>query len=455
MVGPRAYPPGLPLTLAPIVAFAGVDSPLFRLLMLVSAVVFAYLAYRRLGRDIAPWQAAIAGAFAAFVVEVRYGTLMPLSDIGLCALIWGTMLAVDSAREWSWQRIALVTALGFAAIAYRVAGVALVPALVLYALVNWSRHRGRALLPVAIWAGTGFAALGLGIVEVPFAGFLLPRVSEIGDRVRQAMSVYPVASLSAQLYPLPGDRPNDVYHVVASVLMVGGVVALLWRVRRTMLSAVALTYAALLLASPAFSERYLWPLLPLLTAGFVIGLSALWRAVATRLGRPTRAPLFAAAILALIIVSALVRVLNVPPLPSEHHDPDRMALFDWLRGTNAREPIRVMYSNPRVLTLETRVPAMPALFAKPEVHLAALYDRRITHAIMPVATPSDCRARLAHELLTLFPDHFALAYANQRYRVYRLVRPGVPIPPVEGYRPSWGGNRCNPSRPDLQREERR
>ena len=50
VIGPRAYPPGLPLTLAPFVALVGVHSRLFRLLMLANVVAFAYLAARRLAR---------------------------------------------------------------------------------------------------------------------------------------------------------------------------------------------------------------------------------------------------------------------------------------------------------------------------------------------------------------------------------------------------------------------
>jgi hypothetical protein len=44
LIGPRNYPPGLAVTLAPVVALGGVHSPLVRLLMLACVVLFVTLA---------------------------------------------------------------------------------------------------------------------------------------------------------------------------------------------------------------------------------------------------------------------------------------------------------------------------------------------------------------------------------------------------------------------------
>jgi len=453
MVGPRAYPPGLPLTLAPIVAVAGVHSPLNRLLMLATVVLFAVLAYRRLALAMAPWQAAIAVGFSAMAVESRFGTLVPLSDVGLCALIWATVLAVDSATTWTWRRIALVTALGFAAMAYRVAGIALVPALMLCAALTWPRHRGRALVPALIWSATGLTAIVSHRIELPFASMLVPRLPDIADRIGNVFRIYPLGALGAQLYPFGGDLPNDIYHVVASVIMGIGALALLWRYRRTMLTSLVVMYSLLLVASPAINDRYLWPLLPVLAGGLVVGVSTVWRSAVTRMGRPSLAPVLTTATFALIAIGSLAREMRVPAPPSDHRQPERLALFDWLRQKHQRERIRVVYSNPRVLTLETRVPAMPAIFARPSHHLSAMYDRKITHMVWPKTTPTECRARLLHELPALFPDRFVLDYENALYRVYRLVNAGQPIPTLDGYEPAWGRGRCNPGR-DARDPER-
>ena len=154
-IGPRAYPPGLPLTLAPIVAIAGVHTVWLRMLMLASLLAFAWVAWRRLVMDVEPWQAAIGAGFAAFAIEAKGATIGPISDPGFAALMWATILAVDSTKEWNWKRILLITALGGATISYRMAGVAVIGAYAVYVLISWRAHRGFAALPLVFWAAGG------------------------------------------------------------------------------------------------------------------------------------------------------------------------------------------------------------------------------------------------------------------------------------------------------------
>lgn len=428
MVGPRAYPPGLPLTLAPIVAFAGTESPLIRVLMLVTLLAFAYLAYRRLAMDIAPWQAALAVGFAAFALEARYATLIPLSDAGLCVLLWATILAVDSAAKWTWPRIALVTALGFAAIAYRIAGAALVPALALYAALTWQRHRGRALIPVAVWTVAGVSLLATDAISLPFSANLLPRLSGVVGRLENMVEVYRLAVFDAELYPFGSDALNDAYHVFASIAVVAGVAALLWRLRHSMLTATVIMYVALLLASPVINARYLWPLYPVIAAGLVLGVSAACGVVARRVSWFPRRPLATAALLTIVLLGAYWRESRVPAPPSIEKRPATLALVEWLRTTHQRTPMRVLAPNPRRLTLATRIPAMSALIVPPSTHLQAMLDERLTHLIWHPGAAEECRARLANELPTIFPDRFVLEYSNPEYRVYRLLYLSEPLP---------------------------
>jgi hypothetical protein len=286
------------------------------------------------------------------------------------------------------------------------------------------------------------------VVGLPFVEYLFPRLADALARGEQVLRVYPLAALDAQLYPFPGDRPNDGYHVVASALALAGCVALLWRLRRTMLTATVLMYTALLVASPAITDRYLWPLFPVIAAGLVVGVAAVSRALAQRVSWLPSGPVVSAAILALVALGALRREMRVPPPTAVEREPETRAVFEWLAQANARAPTRAVYANPRVLTLESRVPAMAPLFTIPSKHLAALRDRNITHLVWPMEIPRECRARLAHELVALYPERFALEYENAKYRVYRLVNMDAPLVPIEGYDPAWGQGRCNPGRSD-------
>lgn len=425
MLGPRAYPPGFPLTLVPLVAFAGVDSVWIRVLMLVMLSAFAYLAFRRLELDIAPWQAAVAAGFSAFAIEARFGTLAPISDPGFCAIVWATILAVDvkGTESWTWRRSALVTSLGFAAIAYRVAGIAIVPALALYALVTWRQNRGRALIPVAIWGTTGLVMLAAGAASLPFSQYLIPQFPALLERLSRAAIEYRESVFEVELYPFATNVANDVYHAVASVVLLGGVAALLWRARRTMLAATALTYSALLAASPAVEVRYMWPMYPVLAAGLVLGISATGRFLAQRVRWLPRSPLPAVAVLALIVVAALRRELSLPAPDADEYEPEARALQAWLRVAGERAALRMVTSNPRVLTLRTHVPAMASLVVPPDQQLRAMREEQITHLVLRTVQAMDCRERLVNALPGEFPDRFVLEYSNPKWSVYRLLPP--------------------------------
>lgn len=435
MLGPRAYPPGLPLTLAPAVAIAGVDSPLNKALMVMSVLLLAFVVYRRFAQVIAPWQAALATGLAALALESSLATTIPLSDLGFCALLWGLVLAVDTTTKWTWRRIVLITSLGFAAMSYRVPGVVVVPALALYALITWRDHRGRAAIPIAVWTVAGLAALATNVVDVPFQAYLLPRLDEIADRFSSMSRVYRAALFDLELYPFPWDKANDTYHAAASLALFLGAAALLWRYRRSMLTATVVTYVALLIMSPVSDGRYLWPLYPILAAGLIIGATSASRA-ATRSVRwypRTAAPVAAA--LGVVVLVVLSRELARPASPSFDRLPDARSLFAWMRERNTRQPMRAMFVNPRVLALETRVAAMGALTIAPHLQMQAIRERELTHIVWQNAETNACRARLLNALARIYADRFELEYQNSTFRVYRVLDSGAAL--VDEHGPSF------------------
>ncbi|MGH7712553.1 MAG: hypothetical protein ACREOG_14780, partial [Gemmatimonadaceae bacterium] len=256
LIGPPTFPPGLPLTLAPLVALGGVHSPLARLLMLASVLVFAALATWRLARDVAPWQAALAGAFSAYAIEASGSTLAPISDPGFAALVWGTVIAVDSERAWTWRRVAAVTALGFAALSYRAAGVALVPGLLLYALLQRRRMGMRPFVPPALWTAAGVIGLAAGLLRIPFSDRLPRVITDLGNHLSTFAGQYHVGLFLAQLYPFSNNAANDGYHAVASLLTLLGLALIVWRARRSFMVTFAAAYGAVLLVAPVAEPRY-------------------------------------------------------------------------------------------------------------------------------------------------------------------------------------------------------
>jgi hypothetical protein len=420
VIGPPAYPPGLPLTLAPVVALFGVHSPLVRLLMLASLALCAFFAWRRLSSDMPPWQAAVGAGMAAFAIESALGTLGPMSDPGFCALFWAVILAVDWKGDWSWRRVAVVTALGFAAISYRAPGVAIVPALGLYALVTWRGHRGRAAIPAAIWSAAGAAYVVMNRGNLPYVDGIGASFATITGRLNVLSRQYRLSMFRLEGYPFGSDSWNDAYHIIVSLLLFVGLGIVLWRARRSFLAALSITYVVMLLVSPVSESRYLWPLYPLMGAAIVVALATLTGWV-ERVWRTVPAAAVPGALMTLAAVGALLVELGRARPRSLLGDPETEALFTWLRAASDSASMRIAFHNPRVLTLETRIPAMGHVRRTSPGFLAAWAERRITHFVWQRDEVSECPQRMANRLPALRPDRFVLEYSNATYRVYRVA----------------------------------
>jgi hypothetical protein len=106
--------------------------------------------------------------------------------------------------------------------------------------------------------------------------------------------------------------------------------------------------------------------------------------------------------------------------------------------------MRVAFHNPRVLTLETGVPAMGIVPRTPPGQLAALDNYRVTYLIWQgiglgtdsVGRKVPCVQRVANSLPMRFPHRFALEYQNRTFRVYRVL-PGAHSSDSVNVRINW------------------
>ena len=422
-IGPPAYPPGLPLTLAPLVAAVGVDSIVFRLFSLGCVVLFAWFVYQRLSRDVGPYVAAAGAGFTALAIELQLGTLVPLSDLPFAAVLWGLVLVVDHDERWSWRRVAGVTALGFALLSYRVAGVAIVPALGLYGLLRWRRDSGRSLVPVVAWGSAGLLAVVAGYLRNPYADGVDAVNTTLGTQLGIIRSNYRLMLFEAELYPFGLDRWDDIYHLVASLLVVVGGLLLMWRLRRSFLLLLVLSYGAMLALAPVADLRYGWPMFPLVGASLALCLQLL---LTRQFRSERRSGRIVLAVCAAIAVGAVNNGLAAGPPFSITGTRDADEVYAWLSARQREAPMRLMFYNPRVVTLETRVPAMGLTSRNTPGQLVAIDENRISHLMTLPDSLSECLQRQANQLPAQFPDRFTLAYSNPTFRVYRVVPAAEP-----------------------------
>ena len=421
-IGPEVQPPGWPLLLTPFVAVFGTDSPVFKGLVTLLVAAFTLIA----GTYFIRRNELVGGIAAAVAVpislETGYATSSALSDPLFCVLLWLTLLVADGEGTSGWARGVVLALLCVATISVRIAGVALPPALFLHAIVNRRNDRLKVVIPLGLVlvAGGFFAVFSIG--EIPFlsrAFVHLPSPSELADTYRTAVS-------TAALYPFGTNLANDAYHAVVAIPLVVGAVVFLHRNLRSALTVFIVTYVFLLATAPVRDPRYAWPLYPLFMACVAIGLSWLGNRFLPLRIRPA-VPGFALVLIAAVSISSAVRLTMMPERRSLVRDPDTVALFKWLRVTDDTTNLRVVFTNPRVLTLETDVPAMAIPFGEAKAVLAELDRKRITHVVLPRL---HFTRRAEQRLVTIVsenPAHFPPVFENASHDVRRFVARPVPV----------------------------
>lgn len=425
-LGPTTYPPGLPLTLAPLLIHGDSGAVLARWLMLISLVAGAVLFARRVSRDCPAGHGMLAAAAAAYSIEASGRLFGPLSDPGFLALFWATILAADHIDGWTVRRTTAVTMLGGLAMAYRLPGLALVPALVLFAVWHRDRTRWRPLIPVALWVSGGAVALRLNVLSLPRGSSLASTLSTLPSRVTGALSALIDGTRELLQSPLPWAAGNLTYHALGMSLMLAGMAWVFRTWRRTLLGAAVASYLILLLAAPVSSARYYWPLWPLAMLALPIGLQALTSRYLPRLRG-------AAPLLMLAPFLSLPWLLTRAPRPSLQADPEGQALTMQIQRIASAGPTRVAFHNPRALTWLTRVPSMGLAERTAQGQLAAMMDREVTHLVLSSRLDGGCVEFIAAGLVRGHGDRFREAWANADYRVFEVL-PG-PLPDSGSWQP--------------------
>jgi hypothetical protein len=427
-IGPPAQPPGFPLTLVPIFAVFGPSTTAVKLLLHLCAVVFLLLAGFRVARSGGRSAGAASVLLTGVALASMYATDSALSDLGFCALFWAFIVVADRPGEWSRGRIAGLTLLGLVAMSYRTAGAALIPATILFAIVGGKGRR--AITPAVIW----ICIAGLVAIRLPVATAVLSNLrlepGALSRMVLRNLDTLRSGLFEALLSPFPWRTPNAAYHLLSVLLMLWGLVRTLWHDRRTMLTALFLVYVAMLLVIPIREQRYLWPILPVFGWAFYDGVVALltWRPrwPAERAHRLALATCAAVALLASVII------YGRPPRDSLFNHPEVRQLFARIAALPRSPSPRVMFTNPRVLTWETGVPAMGTFKGSTPVVMAELRRKRISHVVLgDLGTTFSYDSTIRHAVAES-SSVFSPVYSNSEFTLLALLPSAVPAQPTSG-----------------------
>lgn len=417
LIGPRLQPPGWPLLLAPYVAVFGTGLFVPKILVTLAGCAFLCAVALRISHDDSRMAGLLSAAVCGVALESGFATNTPLSDLPFAALLWGVILVVDSDVPMSWRRASVVFLAGFLVMSVRVLGVALIPGLLLLAILR-RRDRVKLLAVTFAWIALGLiVVLAVGIGRIPFLGMVLQSPMHMLPQVTDAMN-YRYSLLHAVLYPMPWNGANDAYHVIAPVFVVPGLVEFVRRFGRSSASCIAVGTILVLVVAPVSDGRYLWPIWPIFAYSLVAG-ARFW---VERLRIPvTQHHRVLTAGVGLLIVSSVLTWLVKPPYPSFADNRGFVGALEWVRTTARSAPLRVAFFSPRVLTLETGVPAMPLFARPPEVTLDALRRARITHVILGDFGVAGRASRSMEEAIRARPADFELVHGDETFSVYRLT----------------------------------
>lgn len=418
VIGPRAYPPGFPMLLAPVVKLAGID---LRSLKTVGIICFGFalLAIFRLQFRILPFGYCLAVIAALGVNPFLWGLKDHiLSDVPFLCFSFVALALIQECEAYQWLSARRTIAAGiaiYACYALRTVGGILLPALVVYALLRF-RRIPRGVWIVLITAGS--------LMAIHFAATRSASLSYLDDFPRQpvvflhAMYSHAIAyfwALCFGFFPVWGGKwPSVLFFLLLVSIGFWGYITRL-RTGPTILEVFAAFYVVLVLSLPWAAGRYLIPLIPLFL--MYIGCAVQSLPGGGKWSYRTVAAVVLAGVLAGSAVTGAA-AMNSGPIRESFANSDFMAACAFFKRSTPTDAV-IIFNKPR---------------------LCALITGRRSSGYVPKASDekllqwfNDCGARyvltspLPDERETLLPlierhrDLFRLLFQSGDFKVYEII----------------------------------
>lgn len=420
-LGPRAYPPGFPLLLAPVVKLAGID---LKALKIVGVVCFslALLAIFRLLFPILPFAYCVAVTAALGFTPFLWNSKDNItSDIPFVFFLYVALLLLQECELRRWPGTGLMIAAGiaiYASFVVRTVGGSLLPILMVYLLLRFRRLRQ---IPRGAWIVLITAGL---LISVHLAATLRESLSYTDSVPRQSTALYHAVHSNVMMYtwtlhflffPPWGNRLLSVaFCVLLGGLCIWGYVIRL-RSGLSVLEIFVPCYLGIILFVPWGSGRYLIPLIPLGLMYIVCAIRALPAGGRWRI-RTTVTAVIAGGILGSCLTD--FDATSFSPIRESFGNSDFMSACAFLKRDAPREAV-VICKKPRLSTLVSghRSSAYdPA--ASDEQQLKWFKNCGARYVLTSPAFPDD--QTILKPFLQRHPDLFRRTFRSGDFEVYQI-----------------------------------
>ncbi len=449
------YPPVFPLMLAAVLAVAGTSIVLLKLAVVATSAAALFVLHRLFaelyGEPVALYAVLLTASLHSMLFFAHsVMTEMPYLLLSLLTLLAARRCAHSPSPGWLWLTAALISVTYLT----RLVGLALIPAVMVYVVVDGSgtaRARWRRALllgllascAAAVWFARSAVVSGgsvspyaaefrLGELTAP--GTLAGSLAELAARVGANLLQYGIHLGRAILHWAP---PVTIAMLLAAAVSLVGFLRCAVR-RRTIVEYYVVSYLAILIVYPVnHPQRYLVPVLPFMLFYFVTGaswmvarlLAGVWTPARLRHGWGAAA---AGVITAVLVVTngagAIARDVIWPDGERYHLSPGEHAYRDaalWARDHTpdgsvflwAKASLRYVESGRKMVALSPRRmrgDLLPVLLA-----------HKVDYVVLD--TFSALSARTVGQVVARHPAHFQLVHTTAASRVYRVIHE----PPAE------------------------
>jgi hypothetical protein len=422
-IGPRAYPPGFPLLLAPVVKLFGLDLRPMKILIVICFVGVLLLMPQVFRRDLpAPYLAALILVMGLnpYFLDIKDAVT---SDIPFLLFMLLSLYAFQRAEEPD-NRRPLTAAVGaglatYASVATRVLGVVLIPCFLLHDVLR----KRRITRVTGVTCGLAVALIGVQYAVGPGDGSYLDQLSLSVTTVSGNAVAY-LRALSDIWDNGYTDFGRKAFFVITVGLAVYGYHRAL-RLGPTAVEIFPWLYVVPVLVWPTYQgTRFLIPLIPFYLYYCLLGIRGLSMPLAAR-----KRVIVALGVVVALLYGGKYSTMRFGPLPDGVATPESVELFQFVKQATPPEAVFV-FSRPRALALFTNRRASAPAVAEDPCRLWRYVAEIRANYVITGPPASNEEAVYLDRFVAGYPAALQRVMGNDAFAVYRIVGNPCSVGPI-------------------------